>query len=73
CNACGDCININPKVFQFNEKKQAYIVNPKGGPYRDIVRAAEKCTSHCIHPGTPADPSEKDAAKWVKRAAKYNA
>ncbi|MBI3119386.1 MAG: 2-oxoacid:acceptor oxidoreductase family protein [Candidatus Hydrogenedentes bacterium] len=73
CNACGDCININPKVFQFNEKKQAYIVNPKGGPYRDIVRAAEKCTSHCIHPGTPADRSEKDLEKWVKRAAKYNA
>lgn len=73
CNACGDCIQINPKIFAYNAKKQAYIANPKGGPYRDIVKAAEKCSSQCIHPGTPADMAEKDVEKWMKRAAKFNA
>jgi pyruvate-ferredoxin/flavodoxin oxidoreductase len=72
CNACGDCIKINSKIFAYNAKKQAHIVDPKGGPFRDIVKAAEKCTAQCIHPGTPPDPGEKDADKWLKRAAKYN-
>ena len=43
----------------------------RGGPFKDIVRAAEKCTGRCIHPGTPADPNEKDAAKLIKRAEKF--
>jgi len=36
------------------------------------VRAAEKCTAQVIHPGTPLNPNEKDAAKLLARAAKYN-
>ena len=44
----------------------------KGGPYKDLVRAAEKCTAQVIHPGTPFDPKEKDVDKLLKRAAKYN-
>ena len=37
-----------------------------------VLRAAEKCTAQIIHPGTPADPNEKDLEKLQKRAAKYN-
>ena len=50
--------------------KHAYVKNPKGGPYKDLVRAAEKCTAQVIHPGTPADPKEKDLDKLLKRAAR---
>ena len=71
CNACGDCIDINPKIFAYNDQKQAVIVDPKGGPFKDIVKAAEKCTAECIHPGTPFNPAEKDLDKLVKRAEKY--
>jgi pyruvate-ferredoxin/flavodoxin oxidoreductase len=72
CTACDECININPNIFAYNEKKQAYIKNAQGGPFKDLVRAAEKCTAQVIHPGLPKDPNEKDAAKLIKRAEKYN-
>jgi pyruvate-ferredoxin/flavodoxin oxidoreductase len=72
CTACDECIKINPKIFAYNEDHHAFIKDPRGGPYRDLVRAAEKCTAQVIHPGTPADPAEKDADKLLKRAAKYN-
>ena len=71
CTACDECVNINAKLFAYNEKKQAYIKDPKGGPYKDLVRAAEKCTAQVIHPGYPADRSEKGADKLIKRAEKY--
>lgn len=71
CTACDECININAKMFAYNDKKQAYIKDPKGGPYKDLVRAAEKCTAQVIHPGYPADRSEKGVDKLVKRAEKY--
>jgi pyruvate-ferredoxin/flavodoxin oxidoreductase len=71
CTACDECTQINPKIFAYNAQKQATVVDPKGGPYRDIVKAAEKCTAGCIHPGTPWNPAEKDLDKLVKRAAKY--
>lgn len=71
CTSCDECVNINPSIFAYDDEKKAYIKDPKGGPFKDIVRSAEKCTGQCIHPGTPHDPNEKDAAKWVKRAEKY--
>ncbi|MGB5260160.1 MAG: 2-oxoacid:acceptor oxidoreductase family protein, partial [Gammaproteobacteria bacterium] len=71
CDACGECIKINPKIFAYNDQKQAVVINPKSGPYKDIVRAAEKCTVSCIHPGTPFNPDEKDVAKLIKRAEKF--
>ncbi len=71
CTSCDECISINPKIFQYDSDKKAFVKDPKGGPFKDIVRAAEKCTGQCIHPGTPADPAEKDLDKLVKRAAKY--
>ena len=71
CEACDECTKINPKIFAYNAEKKAVVANPRGGPYRDIVRAAEKCTAECIHPGTPFNMNEKDIDKLVKRAEKF--
>jgi pyruvate-ferredoxin/flavodoxin oxidoreductase len=71
CTACDECTTIAPGIFRYNDQKQAEVSNPKGGSYKDIVKAAEKCTAGCIHPGTPWNPNEKDLAKLVKRAEKY--
>ncbi|MBL8227222.1 MAG: 2-oxoacid:acceptor oxidoreductase family protein [Bryobacterales bacterium] len=71
CTSCDECININPKIFAYDDKKHAFIKDAKAGPYKDIVRAAEKCTAQVIHPGTPFDRNEKDADKLMKRAEKF--
>jgi pyruvate-ferredoxin/flavodoxin oxidoreductase len=71
CTACDECIDINPRIFAYNDQGLAYVRDPKGGPYRDIVRAAEKCTAGIIHPGTPFDAREAGLEKLVQRAAKY--
>jgi len=71
CTACDECTKINPKIFAYNEDKKAVVIDPRGGPYRDIVKAAEKCTAGVIHPGTPFNPNEKDLDRLVKRAEKY--
>ena len=71
CTACDECTDINPNIFAYNEDKQAVVINPKGGSYLDIVKAAEKCTAEAIHPGTPFDPNEPNLDKLVKRAEKY--
>ncbi len=72
CTGCGECVLINPKIFAWNDKKQAYIKDPKAGPFKDIVKAAEKCAARCIRPGLPADKSEKGVEKLIKRAEKFN-
>ena len=72
CTACDECIMVNKSIFVYNEDKQAIFKNAKGGPYRDIVKAAEKCPVKIIHPGLPWDSSEKDVDKWKKRAEKFN-
>jgi pyruvate-ferredoxin/flavodoxin oxidoreductase len=71
CQACDECTQINPKIFAYNDDKKAIIVDPRGGPYKDIVRAAEKCTSECIHPGTPFNAKESGLERLVKRAEKF--
>jgi pyruvate-ferredoxin/flavodoxin oxidoreductase len=72
CTACDECTNINKKIFVYNDQKKAVIKDPKGGPYKDIVKSAEKCTARIIHPGLPADRSAKDIDKWIKRGEKFN-
>jgi pyruvate-ferredoxin/flavodoxin oxidoreductase len=72
CTACDECTKINPNIFVYNDQKKAVIKNPDGGPYRDVVKAAERCTARVIHPGLPRDRSDKDTAKLIQRAAKYN-
>ena len=72
CTACDECIVINPQIFEYNADKKAIIKNADGGPYRDLVKAAEKCTAQVIHPGLPRDRSAKDTEKWIKRGQKFN-
>jgi pyruvate-ferredoxin/flavodoxin oxidoreductase len=72
CTACDECTSIAPKVFVYNDKKQATVVNPKGAKFADLVKAAEKCTAGCLHPGTPWNMSEPGIEKLMQRAAKYN-
>ncbi|MDH4134762.1 MAG: ferredoxin, partial [Gammaproteobacteria bacterium] len=71
CTACDECIDINPHIFAYNDERKAIIVNPRGGSYKDIVRAAEKCTAGVIHPGTPFNMKEPGLEKLRQRAAKY--
>lgn len=72
CTACDDCMAINSKIFVYNADKKAIIGDPRGGTFADIVKAAEKCSAGCIHPGTPWNPNEKGLDKLVKRAEKFN-
>jgi pyruvate-ferredoxin/flavodoxin oxidoreductase len=72
CTACNECTNLNKRMFAYNDKKQAYIKDSKAGTFRELVMAAEKCPVSIIHPGTPLNPKEKDLAKWVKRAERFN-
>ncbi len=72
CTACDECINLAPKAFAYNDQKQAYVFNPRGAKYADFVKAAEKCTASCIHPGMPWDKSEPNLDKLIARAAKFN-
>lgn len=72
CTSCDECIKINPQIFAYDGNKKAFVKNPDGGPYRDLVKAAERCTAQVIHPGLPRNPAEKDLDKLVARAAKYN-
>jgi len=70
CTACDECTGINPKIFAYNGEKQATLINPAGGPFADLVKAAEKCPASIIHPGVPLNGKEKNLDKWLKRAAK---
>jgi len=71
CTSCDECININPKIFAYDDHKHAFVKDAKGGPYKDLVRAAEKCTAQVIHPGYPADGSDKETQKLIARAKKF--
>jgi pyruvate-ferredoxin/flavodoxin oxidoreductase len=72
CTACDECTNLAPKAFAYNDQKLAVVVNPKGAKFADIVKAAEKCTAACIHPGTPWNMNEAGVEKLMVRAAKFN-
>jgi len=62
----------NAKAFAYNDDKKAIVTNPQGTKFADIVKAAEKCTAGCLHPGTPWNMSEPGIDKLMARAAKYN-
>ncbi len=72
CTSCNECTNLNSRIFAYDDKKRAYVKDPRGGPFKDIVVAAERCPVGIIHPGTPLNPKEKDLEKWVKRAARFD-
>ncbi|MCG8421324.1 MAG: 2-oxoacid:acceptor oxidoreductase family protein [Proteobacteria bacterium] len=72
CTACDECIKINPKIFEYNADKKAFIKDPLAGPYKDLVVAAERCTAGVIHPGLPRDRGEKGIDKLIQRAQSFN-
>jgi hypothetical protein len=73
CTSCDECTRLNPRLFAYNENKQAYIKDPRGGTFEELVRGAERCTARIIHPGTPLDPGEPDLETWIRRAEPFNA
>jgi pyruvate-ferredoxin/flavodoxin oxidoreductase len=72
CTSCDECINLNRKLFAYDDKKKAYIANPRAGTFREIVLAAERCPALVIHPGTPLNPKEKNLDEWIARAERFN-
>jgi pyruvate-ferredoxin/flavodoxin oxidoreductase len=72
CTACDECMNINARIFGYNDQKKAVILNPTAGTFLDVVKAAEKCTAGVIHPGTPWNANEPNLEKLKARAAKFN-
>jgi len=72
CTTCNECTNLNNRMFAYNSDKQAYVKDAKAGTFQHLVIAAERCPVSIIHPGSPLNPKEKDLAKWVKRAEKFN-
>ncbi len=71
CTTCNDCTNINSQMFVYNANKQAVIGDPSAGTYAELVQAAEKCPSRCIHPGTPQNPDEPNLEELIKRAKPF--
>ncbi len=72
CTACDECTKLAPKTFAYNADKKVVVINPQGNKFADLVKAAEKCTAGCLHPGTPWNMSEPGIDKLLARAAKYN-
>ena len=72
CTACDECMNINAKIFGYNDQKKAVVINATAGTFLDVVKAAEKCTAGVIHPGTPWNMKEANLEKLKQRAAKFN-
>lgn len=72
CTSCNDCINLNSVMFQYDDNKQAYIAEAQAGTYLQLVKAAEKCPSRCIHPGLPRENDKTANEKLIARANKFN-
>jgi pyruvate/2-oxoacid:ferredoxin oxidoreductase beta subunit/ferredoxin len=72
CTSCGDCININSQLFVYDENRQARIGDVAAGTFKELVTAAEKCPSRCIHPGRPTNPNEKNLEALIARAEKFD-
>lgn len=71
CTSCNECTQINDKMFAYDANKQASIVNPDAGTYRQLVEAAESCQVSIIHPGKPRNPNEPGLDELLKRAEPF--
>jgi hypothetical protein len=71
CSSCDECIQINGKMFAYDANKQARIVDPLAGTYRQLVEAAESCQVAIIHPGKPNNPGEPGLEELLKRAEAF--
>jgi len=72
CTSCNECTNLNAQLFHYNAEKQAYIADPAAGSFAQLVKAAEMCPAHCIHPGKPRDGDSTVTPELIERAAKFN-
>jgi pyruvate-ferredoxin/flavodoxin oxidoreductase len=72
CTTCDECTQLNPRMFAYDEQKQAYFKDVRAGTFREMVMAAERCPVAIIHPGAPLNKKEKDLEKWMKRAEPFN-
>ncbi|MDH4050011.1 MAG: ferredoxin [Rubrivivax sp.] len=71
CPSCDECQHINPRMFAYDERKQAYIKDITAGTYRQLVEAAESCQVAIIHPGKPRDPDEPGLEDLLARAESF--
>jgi len=71
CTTCNECTTINDKMFGYDANKQASIINPDAGTYRQLVEAAENCQVSIIHPGKPRNPNEPGLDELIKRAEPF--
>ena len=71
CPSCNECQLINPRMFAYNDNKQAFIKDITAGTYRELVEAAESCQVAIIHPGKPRDPNEPGLAELIERAKPF--
>ena len=71
CTSCNECTQINDKMFGYDANKQASIVNPDAGTYRQLVEAAENCQISIIHPGKPRNAKEPGLDELIKRAEPF--
>ena len=71
CTTCNECTQINDKMFGYDSNKQASIINPDAGTYRQLVEAAENCQISIIHPGKPRNPNEPGLDELMKRAEAF--
>jgi hypothetical protein len=58
-------------MFGYDGNKQAFILNPDAGNYRQLVEAAENCQLSIIHPGKPRNPNEPGLDELIKRAEPF--
>jgi len=72
CSTCNECIQINNRMFAYNDNQQASIVDASAGTYRQLVEAAESCQVAIIHPGKPKDPNEPGVEELLKRAEAFS-
>ena len=71
CTSCNECTQINDKMFGYDANKQASVINPDAGTYRQLVEAAESCQVSIIHPGKPRNPNEPGLDELIKRAESF--
>jgi ferredoxin len=71
CSTCNECTQVNPRMFAYNENKQAYIADLKAGTYKEMVEAAESCQVSVIHPGKPWNPDEPGLEELLERAKPF--
>ncbi len=71
CPSCGECRNINDRMFGYNDNKQAFIKDIDAGTYRQLVEAAEACQVAIIHPGKPRNPNEPGLKELLERAKPF--